>query len=187
VRVIPVRGGGRGVLVHLVEDELARVLLVLHHIEAKAARLSAGSNGILSHDFEELVEPLRLHLDLDQDGHHLRDGAGTIQARRHSSTATAATSGHECWVRSRGRREGTSLRKRLSCESGPARLVSGAVIELDATKAEVRGSEMARSSSIIASCKRIATKGTRNKRVSVRLRYQRSLALHCLGEAATAT
>ena len=94
VRVVPVRGRGLGVLIHLVEDELARVLLVLHHIEAQAAGLSAGSDGVLSHDFEELVEPLRLHLDLDQDGHHLRDGAGTVQARRHSPTATQqATSG----------------------------------------------------------------------------------------------
>ena len=52
-------------------------------------------------------------------------------------------------MRSRGRREGTSLRKRLSCESGPARVVSGPAIELEATKAEVRGSEAARSSNII--------------------------------------
>ena len=52
-------------------------------------------------------------------------------------------------MRSRGRREGTSLRKRLSCESGPARVVSGPAIELEATKAEVRGSDTARSSSII--------------------------------------
>ena len=44
---------------------------------------------------------------------------------------------------------GTSLRKRLSCESGPARVVSGPAIELEATKAEVRGSEAARSSNII--------------------------------------
>ena len=48
---------------------------------------------------------------------------------------------------------GTSLRKRLSCESGPARVVSGPAIELEATKAEVRGSEAARSSNIIRKAK----------------------------------
>ena len=87
VRVVAVLGGGLGVLVHLVEDELARVLLVLQHIEAEAARLSARTLGVLSHDVEELVEPLRLHLDVHQDGNHLRD----VQARRRSTTATAAT------------------------------------------------------------------------------------------------
>ena len=152
VREVPVRGGGRGVLIHLVQGELARVLLVLHHIEPEAAGLSAGARSVLSHDLEELVEPLRLDLDLDQDGHHLRDGA--VQARRHAPTATAATSGVSAGCGREVRRVGTSLRKRLSCESGPARLVSGPAIELEATKAEVRGSETARRSSIIPKSER---------------------------------
>ena len=153
VREVPVRGGGRGVLIHLVQGELAWVLLVLHHIEPEAAGLSAGAYSVLSHDLEELVEPLRLDLHLNKDGHHLRDGA--VQVRRHSPTATVATSGVSAGCgRERVRRVGTSLRKRLSCESGPARFVSGPAIELDATKAEVRGSETARSSSIIPKSER---------------------------------
>eukprot|EP00964_Phaeocystis_antarctica_P133391 scaffold97592_cov75-Phaeocystis_antarctica.AAC.2 len=173
VREVPVRGGGRGVLIHLVQGELAWVLLVLHHIEPQAAGLSAGAYSVLSHDLEELVEPLRLDLHLNKDGHHVRDGA--VQARRHSPTATVATSGVSAGCgRERVRRVGTSLRKRLSCESGPARFVSGPAIELDATKAEVRGSETARSSSIIPKSER---------KLEVSDKHKEPPREFCLGEA----